>query len=118
MFQSSFPATTYAIHIVNNSWIFDKIYSIFKPLLNSSMRSRIFFHGHDLSSLHKHIHPEHLPERYGGIWPDYSYTIWLESCRKNYKITKEVISSGYKFRESEICPEVVRQLKEDGIKLS
>ncbi|CAG9784215.1 unnamed protein product [Diatraea saccharalis] len=115
---SSFPAITHAIHIINHSWLFDKLYSIFKPLLSADMQSKIYFHGYDSTSLHKHIHPDHLPERYGGIWPDYSYTIWLESLRKNFRVAKELLSSGYKFREDEICPEVVRKLKEEGIRLS
>lgn len=116
--QSSFPATTHAVHFINHAWIFDKMYSMFKPLLNADMRSRIYFHGYDVISLHKHIAPEHLPERYGGIWPDYQYTIWLESLRKNYKVAKELLGNGYKFREEEISPEVVRQLKDEGVKLS
>lgn len=95
--------------------MFDKIYNIFKPLLTSEMRSRIFFHGHDVTSLQKHIHKEHLPERYGGIWPDYSYTIWLDSLKNNAPVAKEMIKCGYKFREQEFSPEVVRQLKEEGI---
>ncbi|XP_061707563.1 alpha-tocopherol transfer protein-like [Cydia pomonella] len=115
---SCFPANTHAIHVINHTWVFDKIYNIFKPFLNAEMRSRIYFHGYDVKSLHKHIHPDHLPERYGGIWPDYSYTIWLESLKKNYKVVKEMISCGYKFREEELCPEVVRQLKDEGVKLS
>ncbi|XP_047042152.1 alpha-tocopherol transfer protein-like isoform X1 [Helicoverpa zea] len=114
---SCFPVTTHAIHIINHSWLFDKIYNIFKPLLNSNMRSRIYFHGHDNSSLHKHIHPNHLPERYGGTWPDYSYTIWLNSLKKNFEVAKQVLDYGYKFREEEVDPEVVRQLKENGFKL-
>ncbi|XP_011549836.3 alpha-tocopherol transfer protein isoform X1 [Plutella xylostella] len=115
---SSFPANTHAIHIINHSWVFDKMYSIFKPLLNSQMKSRIFFHGHDCQSLHKHILPAHLPERYGGIHPDYSYTIWLDSLKKNYRVVSELIDCGYKFREDEVAPEVVRRLKEEGFKLS
>lgn len=116
--QSSFPITTHAIHIINHSWIFDKIYNIFKPLLNSYIRSKIFFHGHDMTSLHKHILPEHLPKRYGGVWQDYSYTIWLESIRRNYDVTKEVMASGYKIRANEVSPEVLRRFNEEGIKLS
>lgn len=118
LFQSCFPANTYAIHIINHSWIFDKIFSIFKPFLDSVMRSKIYFHGSDFTSLHKHIIPDYLPVRYGGIWPDYSYTIWFESLRKNIHVAKEMINCGYKFREEEINPEVVRQLKEEGIQLS
>ncbi|KAI5634524.1 CRAL/TRIO domain-containing protein [Phthorimaea operculella] len=114
---SAFPTRTHAIHIINHSWVFDKIYSVIKPLLNSQMRQRIFFHS-DLASLHKHIHPDHLPERYGGIWPDYPYTIWLDSLKKNYNVAKEILASGYKFRDEEIAPEVLRRLKDEGIKIA
>lgn len=115
---SSFPTKIHAIHIINHSWIFDKIYNIFKPLLTKEMSSKIYFHGHDNTSLHKHINPDHLPERYGGIWPEYPYTIWLESLKTNFVVAKDIIVNGYKFREEEVCPEVVRRLKEEGIKLS
>ncbi|XP_073942082.1 alpha-tocopherol transfer protein-like [Choristoneura fumiferana] len=118
MLGSCFPVNTYAIHIINHSWVFDKIYNIFKPFLTADMRSKIHFHGYDVTSLHKHILPDHLPERYGGIWPDFSYTIWLESLKKNHKVAKEMITCGYKFREEELCPKVVRQLKDERIKLS
>ncbi|XP_013133983.1 PREDICTED: alpha-tocopherol transfer protein-like [Papilio polytes] len=115
---SCFPATTHAIHIINHSWLFDKMYNMFKPLLNSTMRSKIFFHGYDVKSLHQHIDPEHLPERYGGVWPDYSYTIWLDSLKNNYAVAKEMITCGYKFQEDELPPEVVRKLKENDVRLS
>ncbi|GBP06077.1 Clavesin-2 [Eumeta japonica] len=115
---SSFPAITHSIHVINHSWVVDKMYAIFKPLLNARMTSRIYFHGSDVTSLHKHIHPEHLPKRYGGVWPDYSYTVWLESLRKNAQVAKEMISCGYKFREEELSPDVVMQLKEEGVKLA
>lgn len=82
------------------------------------MSSKIYFHGHDKTSLHKHISPDHLPERYGGTWPEYPYTIWLESLKTNFVVAKDILANGYKFREEEICPEVVRRLKEEGIKLS
>lgn len=82
------------------------------------MRSKIFFHGYDVKSLHQHIDPEHLPERYGGVWPDYSYTIWLDSLKNNYAVAKEMITCGYKFQEDELPPEVVRKLKENDVRLS
>ncbi|XP_041980370.1 alpha-tocopherol transfer protein [Aricia agestis] len=111
---SSFPATTHAIHIVNNSWIFDKMYSIFRPFLTKSMQARIFFHGYDMASLHKHIHPEHLPERYGGTWQDYAYTIWLEALKDNLTIAKEMMACGYKFREHEVGMSVAKHIREVG----
>ncbi|CAB3230637.1 unnamed protein product [Arctia plantaginis] len=115
---SSFPVNTYAIHVVNHSWIFDKIFNIFKPFLNADMRSKIYFHRDDFKSLHKHISPNNLPERYGGVWPEYSYTIWLNSLRKNFTVAKAVITHGYKFRKGEVDEEVERQLQEKGINLS
>lgn len=110
------PMSTHAIHVINQSWVCEKAYNIFKPLLSPEMRSKIYFHGNDFTSLHKHIKPEHLPERYGGVWPDYSYTIWLYSLRKNLEVAKRVIANGYKFHEGELDAEVERQLKKEGVK--
>lgn len=59
------------------------------------MKERIFFHGDDMESLHKHIDPKHLPERYGGLHPDYNYNDWIEGFKKNEFIQKELASLGY-----------------------
>lgn len=113
-----YPTKIHAIHIINHSWIFDKAYSVFKPFLNDVMKSRIYFHGNDVTSLHKHISPDYLPESYGGVWPDYSYTIWLDSLRKNVVVAKEMISCGYKFREHELNQDVLEHLTKEGIQIS
>ncbi|XP_064549100.1 alpha-tocopherol transfer protein isoform X2 [Drosophila montana] len=75
---TSMPIRTAALHIVNQNWLFNAAFKIFKPFLNASMRERLFIHGSDMSSLHEHIYPEHLPKRYGGMHEDYSYTLWLD----------------------------------------
>ncbi|CAH1105866.1 unnamed protein product [Psylliodes chrysocephalus] len=92
---TSFPMKIHALHIVNQSWIFDIIYNIFKPFLDERMKEKIFFHGDDMESLHQHIDPKHLPERYGGIHPDYNYNDWIENFEKNDKIVQELKSLGY-----------------------
>lgn len=84
-----------AVHIVNQPWIFDIVYNIFKPFIDERMKERIFFHGDDMESLHKHIDPKHLPERYGGLHPDYNYNDWIEGFKKNEFIQKELASLGY-----------------------
>ncbi|XP_044266469.1 clavesin-2-like [Tribolium madens] len=94
-----FPMRIHALHIVNQSYVFDVMYNIFKPFLNEAMKERIFFHGDNLESLHKHIDPKYLPERYGGIHPDYDYEHWVDSCRKNAKIVEELRALGYKDSE-------------------
>lgn len=118
LLQTSFPQRTHAIHIINHSWIFDKIYNVFKPFLSEDIQSKIFFHGYDLTSLHKHISPEHLPEKYGGVWPDYPYTIWLEALKDNVMVVKEMIECGYNFREDQIGSNALKYCKEKGLKLS
>lgn len=91
-----------ALHIVNQSWVFDIVFNIFKPLLDDRMKERIFFHGQDYESLHQHIDPKYLPERYGGIHPDYNYNDWIDGFRRNGKIIKEMRQLGYKIDDSEL----------------
>ncbi|SPP85475.1 blast:Alpha-tocopherol transfer protein [Drosophila guanche] len=79
---TSMPIRTSALHIVNQNWVFNAGFKIFKPFLNSAMRERLYIHGSDMSSLHKHIDPEHLPKRYGGLHDDYSYTLWLDMLKE------------------------------------
>lgn len=91
------PVRTTAIHIVNNNWAFDMAYQMFKPFLNDRMRERIFIHGSDMSSLHKHINRENLPSKYGGEMPEFPYTKWMEHLAKNEKVMDELKRLGYTF---------------------
>nr|CAH7741002.1 unnamed protein product [Callosobruchus chinensis] len=93
---TSFPMKIHAIHIVNQSWIFDAVYNIFKPFLDNKMKEKIFFHGENMESLHQHIDPKHLPERYGGVHPDYCYNDWIKFFESSEKIMYELNSLGYK----------------------
>ncbi|CAD6999204.1 unnamed protein product [Ceratitis capitata] len=64
--QDSVPLRIKAIHIVNQPKIFNVVFALFKPFLREKLRSRIYFHGTDRESLHKHISPKCLPAVYGG----------------------------------------------------
>jgi len=57
------PIRTAALHIVNQNWLFNAAFKIFKPFLNTTMRERLYIHGSDMTSLHKYINPENLPKR-------------------------------------------------------
>lgn len=97
----SFPIRTHAIHIVNQSWIFDTVFAIFKPLLDEKMRDRIFFHGSDMESLHRHVEPKFLPGIYGGTRPEWNYTHWMDSLRTDERVMRELRSLGYRTRDDE-----------------
>ncbi|KAK0076907.1 hypothetical protein PV325_004708 [Microctonus aethiopoides] len=92
---SSFPMKTHAIHIIHQSWVFDMIYAMFKPLLNKQMQQRVFFHGDDMTSLHNHVAPTSLPKKYGGTRDELPYSKWIDSLSMKPKIVKEMHSLGY-----------------------
>ncbi|XP_050072387.1 uncharacterized protein LOC126560472 [Anopheles maculipalpis] len=95
LLATSMPLRTSQIHIVNQGWVFDTVFQIFKPLLTEKMRQRLFFHGTDRTSLHKYIDPEALPERYGGTNPEYPYTYWLEHLSRVEQVVDELQQLGY-----------------------
>ncbi|KAK9511080.1 hypothetical protein O3M35_005713 [Rhynocoris fuscipes] len=64
--QDSVPLRVKGIHIVNQPYIFNMVFALFKPFLREKLRSRIIFHGTDRKSLHKHFDPSCLPKDYAG----------------------------------------------------
>lgn len=52
---------------------------------------QIYVHGDNLESLHSHIDPKFLPEKYGGTRPEYSYKDWMDSLSANPDIIKGII---------------------------
>lgn len=102
LFQTSMPVRTTAIHVVNNNWAFDMIWQIFKQVLSDRMRERVFIHGNDMESLHKHIDKANLPIKYGGEMPEYPYTAWMKNLAKNEKVMDELRQLGYGFDPEDV----------------
>lgn len=92
---TAFPMRIHALHIINQSWVFDAIYSVFKSLLDGNMKNKIFFHGYNYESLYKHILPEYLPKMYGGTRNELPYYKWIEALIKDPKIIEEMNKMGY-----------------------
>lgn len=109
---TSFPIRPHAIHIINESWIFDIIFAIFKPFLDDRMKEKIHFHGQDFESLHSHIDPKFLPKAYGGLRPEYNYTDWLDNLVHNKDITAEMKKIGFVFDVDEVM-KVLEDAKTD-----
>ncbi|XP_044266849.1 alpha-tocopherol transfer protein-like [Tribolium madens] len=93
---TSMPVRLEALHVVHNSWAFEIIFNIFKPFLHEKMIERVFFHGNDMESLHKHVDPKHLPVTYKGSQPEYDCKDWVDGIKKNATILKEISLLGYK----------------------
>ncbi|XP_046427084.1 alpha-tocopherol transfer protein-like isoform X2 [Neodiprion fabricii] len=96
--QDSVPLRIKNIHIVNQPYIFNVVFALFKPFLREKLKNRIIFHGTDRKSLHEHLSPKCLPECYGGNLqiPRVTGPQWLElllMCDKEYEA---INSYGYK----------------------
>lgn len=96
--QDSMPLRVKGIHIVNQPYIFNMVFALFKPFLREKLKNRIIFHGTDRDSLHQYLSAKCLPECYGGTCdiPRISGPEWyqlLKQCEKEYEA---INSCGYK----------------------
>ncbi|PSN38171.1 hypothetical protein C0J52_14551 [Blattella germanica] len=64
--QDCVPLRLKGVYMVNQPYLFNMLFAIFKPFINEKLRKRIFFHGKDYDSLLKHIDGKYLPTTIGG----------------------------------------------------
>ncbi|XP_069698211.1 alpha-tocopherol transfer protein-like [Periplaneta americana] len=64
--QDCAPLRFKSHHIVNQPYVFNMLFAIFKPFLSEKFRNRIFFHGRNYDSLLSHIDAKYIPKKYGG----------------------------------------------------
>ncbi|GAB0091804.1 CRAL-TRIO domain-containing protein [Sergentomyia squamirostris] len=64
--QEAVPIRIKAFHIVHETFLIDMLFKMVKPFLKQKLRDRIYFHGKNYSSLHKHIPADYLFSTYGG----------------------------------------------------
>jgi hypothetical protein len=72
--QEAMPLRLKEVHIVNQPFLFNVVWQMFKPFVKDKLKKRLFFHGTEMQSLHKHIDPACLPENYGGKLPKVNYS--------------------------------------------
>lgn len=87
--QEAVPLRVKNIHIINQPYVFNMVFALFKPFLKEKLKNRIIFHGTDRKSLHQYMSPKCLPECYGGTLqiPRVTGPQWLELlliCDKEY----------------------------------
>ncbi|XP_065346794.1 clavesin-2-like [Cloeon dipterum] len=95
--QDCLPVRLKGVHIVNQPYIFNMIFAVFKPFMQEKLRKRIHFHGTNRPSILKHINPEALPERYGGKLdlPDVTGEQWYSLMAPRNKDYELVNTYGY-----------------------
>ncbi|KOX73152.1 Alpha-tocopherol transfer protein-like [Melipona quadrifasciata] len=85
--QRCLPCRLKGIHIVNQPFIFNMIYQIFKPFLLEKTRKRLHFHGTNRESLLSFVDENVLPVEFGGKYEMpresigqgiYDYFCWFE----------------------------------------
>lgn len=84
--QDAMPLRMKQVHIVNQPYVFNMVWTLFKPFIREKLNSRMFFHGKDRKSLHKQMDPAFLPADYGGSLPkiDYGGKDWFP-CVKDHE---------------------------------
>ncbi|XP_014253367.1 alpha-tocopherol transfer protein-like isoform X2 [Cimex lectularius] len=96
--QDCIPIRVKGIHIINQPYIFNMVFALFKPFLREKLKSRIYFHGTDRKSFHKHVDPSCLPEEYGGTLdiPTVPPSEWYNLMTKLEQEYEKLNSYGYK----------------------
>ncbi|KAG5886517.1 hypothetical protein JTB14_024171 [Gonioctena quinquepunctata] len=94
--QDAMPLRLKEVHMVKEPWVFNMVWQLFKPLIRQKLKTRIFFHGKKMASLHKHMKPSHLPKDYDGELPaiDYSGKEWFPVVENYYDHIKMLNSFG------------------------
>ncbi|XP_050530926.1 alpha-tocopherol transfer protein-like [Daktulosphaira vitifoliae] len=92
--QYSMPSRLKEVHIVNQPYLFNMIFTMFKPFMQEKLRNRMFLHGYDHLSLLNYIDGKCLPTKYGGLMAietNQSLDLWQLLCRydENYKVTSQ-----------------------------
>ncbi|CAH0602931.1 unnamed protein product [Chrysodeixis includens] len=95
--QECVPIRVKAVHIINQPYIFNMLFAIFKPFMREKLRSRIHFHGTNMNSLMQHVDPKALRKRHGGLLPEPELSgevLWkmLRHYEEEYKLAN---SYGY-----------------------
>lgn len=95
--QDAMPLRLKEVHIVKQPFIFNMIWTIFKPFIKEKLKGRLHFHGTKMSSLHKFLEPAHLPKNYGGELPEIDYTgaNWYPAIENHLDHMKAMNACGY-----------------------
>ncbi|XP_077992885.1 alpha-tocopherol transfer protein-like [Glandiceps talaboti] len=76
-YVNSVPIRIKGAHSVRPSGFFKAFYTIVRPFLPDKIKRRVFIHGDEYETLHKHVPSSILPSGLGGQIPEYDNTEWV-----------------------------------------
>ncbi|KAG5322608.1 CLVS2 protein, partial [Pseudoatta argentina] len=76
--RGRFPARFKAIHFLSAPLYVQATLALVKPFLDEKTRNKIYLHGNNLSTLHKHLPTDILPAELGGTGPAFNPGLWAE----------------------------------------
>ncbi|XP_066142218.1 alpha-tocopherol transfer protein-like isoform X2 [Euwallacea fornicatus] len=102
--QECAPVRLRGLHVVNQPYLFNMLYALFKPLLGEHLKKMLSFHGKDFKSLCDKIGSDSLPPYFGGNakFPEYPGSIFSDMLFYYQHEFKEFQTYGY-FTESKDC---------------
>ncbi|XP_049525259.1 alpha-tocopherol transfer protein-like [Dermacentor silvarum] len=71
--QDCMPMRLKAIHVLNQSYTFDVLYTLVRPIMKTKLAERFQLYGESYDRLHEEIPSSVLPEEYGGQGPPLDY---------------------------------------------
>ncbi|XP_022668303.1 alpha-tocopherol transfer protein-like isoform X2 [Varroa destructor] len=86
--QDGYPCRFKGFHVINQSSLWDYVWAVARPFLKEKIKKRVYLHGSNMASLHKHVCPSVLPEEYGGQAGPFSWS-WI--TRNLYERNDEFI---------------------------
>ncbi|KAI5704669.1 hypothetical protein M8J75_007744 [Diaphorina citri] len=90
--QDCLPVRLKAIHVVNQPYIFNMLFQLFRPFLREKMRTRMFFHGPNTEGLLKYIDSKCVPTKYGGTCTtslNNGQALWKLVCQYDNEFRKK-----------------------------
>ncbi|XP_015187139.1 PREDICTED: alpha-tocopherol transfer protein-like [Polistes dominula] len=97
--QDGIPFRLKGIHILNATWILDKVLAIIRPFMNPEFFKLIHPYTGDVSEVYQHIPPKCLPKDFGGEL-DYVEVLKEQNDHKlqqlrEYFLEEELVSQNY-----------------------
>lgn len=95
--QDAMPLRLKEVHVVKQPFVFNMVWTIFKPFVKTKLKGRMHFHGSKMTSLHKFLEPSHLPKDYGGELPqiDYSGANWFPAIENHLNHIQKMNTCGF-----------------------